>query len=106
MQAVEKHYLQPFAGSGRWSGRVARLFQTLGASVQDWLHNRAERLRLAQLDERMLSDLGLSRGDVDREYAGRSGSRSTRRPWSSRAGTRDRGSVHGSADALWRANPP
>ena len=59
----------PLRGLAGWSGSVARLFQTLGASVQDWLHNRAERLRLAQLDERMLSDLGLSRGDVDREYA-------------------------------------
>lgn len=39
----------------------------LAAGIAGWLQNRAERLDLARLDARTLGDLGLSRGDVERE---------------------------------------
>lgn len=39
----------------------------LVAHVAGWLRNRAERRSLLQLDDRTLDDLGLTRGDVERE---------------------------------------
>ena len=46
---------------GSWTGFVARL--------ATWLRHRAERFSLARLDDRTLGDVGLTRGDVERELA-------------------------------------
>ena len=39
----------------------------LAARLADWLRNRAQRRELLGLDDRTLADLGLRRGDVERE---------------------------------------
>ena len=39
------------------------------AAMHGWLRHRAERRQLVGLNDDMLRDLGLSRGDVEREYA-------------------------------------
>lgn len=39
----------------------------LAARIAGWLRNRAARLDLARLDARTLGDLGLTRGDIERE---------------------------------------
>lgn len=39
------------------------------AAAHDWFRNRADRRQLSALSDDMLRDLGLSRGDVEREYA-------------------------------------
>ena len=46
-----------------------RRLRALAASVGGWMAQRAARWRLARLDDRTLQDLGLTRGDVEREFA-------------------------------------
>jgi uncharacterized protein YjiS (DUF1127 family) len=43
------------------------------ATMMVWYERSRQRRHLAQLDERMLRDIGLSRGDVEREIQ--------KRPW-------------------------
>ena len=38
-------------------------------AVETWLDRRAQRMELAELDDHMLHDVGLSRADVEREVA-------------------------------------
>ncbi|MGE3295441.1 MAG: DUF1127 domain-containing protein [Geminicoccaceae bacterium] len=47
---------------------VSRPHIDLAALLSGWLHNLFARRSLAGLDDRTLKDLGLTRGDVDREY--------------------------------------
>ncbi|MFO1048324.1 MAG: DUF1127 domain-containing protein [Geminicoccaceae bacterium] len=47
------------AAHGRWAQLAARL--------AGWLQSRGERHDLARLDARTLADIGLTRGDVERE---------------------------------------
>jgi uncharacterized protein YjiS (DUF1127 family) len=56
-------------GRGLW-GRLKRAARHAGAMLRRWHELARERRQLAELDERMLKDLGLSRADVERE-AGR-----------------------------------
>ncbi len=48
---------------------TARRLRALAATVGGWMAQRAARWRLARLDDRTLQDLGLTRGDVEREFA-------------------------------------
>jgi uncharacterized protein YjiS (DUF1127 family) len=66
MQAIDRHFPQalPFLPLG-----LGRQLSALAGTVGGWLHQRGERWRLARLDDRMLRDLGLTRGDIDREIA-------------------------------------
>ena len=38
-------------------------------AVETWLDRRAQRMELAELDDHILHDVGLSRADVEREMA-------------------------------------
>lgn len=53
-------------GSGKRFG--ARILAVL-VTLETWLARRRERLDLAQLDDHLLKDIGLSRADVERETA-------------------------------------
>ena len=55
--------------SASWADYAGGYARAGLATAMGWLRNRSERRRLARLDDRVLRDLGLSRGDVDREYA-------------------------------------
>lgn len=63
-------HLQPFRGSpgrfGRWHAALDALSDasdwTLG-TVREWRRRSRDRVQLAALDDRMLRDIGLTRGD-------------------------------------------
>ena len=48
-------------------GALVRLPVTLFETLLVWQDRAAERTRLRQMDDRMLRDMGLGRGDVERE---------------------------------------
>jgi len=48
-------------------GFVGGSFQRLVVLISRWLERRAERRSLQSLDDHMLKDIGISRGDVERE---------------------------------------
>jgi uncharacterized protein YjiS (DUF1127 family) len=41
----------------------------LAGLLAGWLRNRSERISLARLDDRTLKDIGITRADVQHEYA-------------------------------------
>lgn len=47
---------------------VSRI-QAILEAVETWLSRRRQRLDLAELDDRLLADIGLTRADVARETA-------------------------------------
>ena len=54
----------------QWQASPHRLRGFLGgvrAVLREWRRRKNGRLELARLDERMLRDIGLTRGDADRE---------------------------------------
>jgi uncharacterized protein YjiS (DUF1127 family) len=57
--------------SGRTTGRpsLAGRLLTILELVETWLTRRRQRLDLAELDDRLLADIGLTRADVARETA-------------------------------------
>ena len=57
------------AYSERWADYGGGYLRAVLATAMGWLRNRSERRRLARLDDSVLRDIGLCRGDVDREYA-------------------------------------
>jgi uncharacterized protein YjiS (DUF1127 family) len=66
MQTIDRHLLPTF---GLPKPGLGRRLPALAGVLGGWLRQRAERWRLARLDDRMLQDLGLTRGDVEREFA-------------------------------------
>jgi len=59
------------AGTVRRSSRAARvagLISGAAEAVSIWYARGRERRKLAGLNDRMLSDIGISRVDVEREY--------------------------------------
>lgn len=56
--------VRPSGGKSRAQRRVALL-----DLVESWLARRRQRLDLAELDDRLLQDIGLTRADVARETA-------------------------------------
>lgn len=48
------------------AGRLSRTIHNLAATVMSWNDNRITRLALSRLTDRELSDIGLSRGDIER----------------------------------------
>ena len=59
----------PFSDLCAAAVNPARRLRALAATVGGWMAQRAARWRLARLDDRTLQDLGLTRGDVEREFA-------------------------------------
>jgi uncharacterized protein YjiS (DUF1127 family) len=59
----------PEAGiDGREVGRTLQRFAAnVFATVLEWQERARQRYRLAELDDRMLKDIGLSRAEVNRE---------------------------------------
>lgn len=49
-------------------GSVAAGLRTIVEAITDGLRHRRERRRLAALGDEVLRDIGLTRGDVEREY--------------------------------------
>ena len=49
---------------GRW---LRRALNVVRATMQGWRQRSRERAELARLDDRMLRDIGITRGDVWRE---------------------------------------
>ena len=52
---------------------VAALADRIGRGLKelaDWMNNRRDAFRLADLDDRMLADIGLNRSDLRDAYAG------------------------------------
>jgi uncharacterized protein YjiS (DUF1127 family) len=58
---------------GGLSGNMVKLLVSAVATMMVWYERSRQRRHLAQLDERMLRDIGLNRGDVEREIQ--------KRPW-------------------------
>ena len=62
----------PHAGlapaAGTLTLRPAGLLQRLFSALADWNDRYRQRVHLAQLDERMLRDMGLTRADAVGEY--------------------------------------
>jgi len=58
---------------GGLSGNMVKLLVSGVATMMVWYERSRQRRHLAQLDERMLRDIGLSRGDVEHEIQ--------KRPW-------------------------
>ena len=57
-----------FAGApGQWRLEAGRFAAGILATTMVWLERGRSRRSLAQLDERMLKDLGLSRWDIQQE---------------------------------------
>ena len=50
-----------------WSRLLKAVFARAVAVLREWRQRSRERAQLAMLDERMLRDIGISRGDVLRE---------------------------------------
>ena len=59
------------AGKVRHVGHARKPFRPLDVlpAAESWLDRRAQRADLAELDDHMLHDIGLSRADVEREVA-------------------------------------
>jgi uncharacterized protein YjiS (DUF1127 family) len=55
-------------GSENWVARAARTLDTVFDAMSRWNTRRRERNQLESLDDRMLSDIGLSRADIDRVF--------------------------------------
>ena len=51
-----------------WVRRAASAIEALFRAVSRWNTRRGERELLASFDDRMLSDIGLSRADVERVF--------------------------------------
>jgi uncharacterized protein YjiS (DUF1127 family) len=68
MHAIDQLYRRPGALTSSWGDAASSQARAALATIASWLRNRSERRLLVRLDDRMLQDLGLSRGDVDREY--------------------------------------
>ena len=60
----------PFIASSRGQGTVG-LATRLSDLVMTWLDRARQRRHLAELDDRMLRDIGLSRAEVDNETSRR-----------------------------------
>lgn len=65
MSAIHSYAREP--GRIRPYGVAARL-QALLTAIRDGLRHRRERRLLAALGDDLLRDIGLTRGDVEREY--------------------------------------
>ena len=59
------------AGKVRHVGQSRKPFRLLDLllAMETWLDRHAQRQELAELDDHMLHDVGLSRADVEREVA-------------------------------------
>jgi uncharacterized protein YjiS (DUF1127 family) len=55
-----------------WGLTTGRLFKRLGNVLRGWNNRRIARLTLYRMDERMLNDIGLSRGDIETAICNRS----------------------------------
>lgn len=60
-------------GSNGLVGRIAAVYNTVATAVVEWNDARITRKALAQLSDRELEDIGLSRGDIDAVAAGKAG---------------------------------
>jgi uncharacterized protein YjiS (DUF1127 family) len=70
--AVAKENLYPTFNSPEASGRQNGWFLRFLLEVETWLDNRASLRALNRMDDRALSDIGLSQADVERITAARS----------------------------------
>jgi uncharacterized protein YjiS (DUF1127 family) len=55
-------------GSENWVARALRTLDAAFDAMSRWNTRRRERNQLESLDDRMLSDIGLSRTDIDRVF--------------------------------------
>jgi len=67
--AICEHTVSTSFATDRASGPRFGGFGNIVAVVARWSERSAQRRRLRQLDDRLLSDMGLSRADVDREVS-------------------------------------
>ncbi len=49
--------------------RMRHWLERMGAALLDWHNRQQQRRALMQLDDRMLRDIGVSRGDAENEAA-------------------------------------
>ncbi len=58
---------KPASGTGSWSAMTLRWSSIVIAQLAHWRERARQRRQLAELDDRLLSDIGLRRIDASRE---------------------------------------
>ena len=65
MTAIHWPHPRGFAGRRGAEGALARAAGRLSTTWREWRRRAQDRSRLAELDERMLKDIGLTRADAE-----------------------------------------